>query len=442
MNNSWLLLIFSFIILIFLGTSLLEFSFFLEGGRSVSLIDTFAIVTSAVTVTGLWFCSQFTLSEFSSFGQTLILILIQLGGLGAMTAGAFLVIFLKGRLTLTEQETMKNLLDRRFLAEVIPLIRNVITYTFFIELLGFVAFFSQWIKTYPLEKAIFYSLFHTVSCFCNAGFTLYSDNFIRYQTDPIINIVSMSLIVLGGMGFLVLYALKEKISSLILRKESKRLDLHSKIVLFSTIFLILSGFLVFFSLEAVHLNITWKNKILISFFQSITTRTAGFNTVEIGDLSSPTLFFFTILMFIGAGPLSTSGGIKVTTFFLAMLMVWSVLKKRNRIEILRHRIPEEILWRGMSIIIVSSLMLSIFLTFFLVTESFAFEKILFELISAFGTVGLSTGITSYLSNCGKIIISLMMLFGRLGPLTLVYAMAKKADRPEIELVEDRSVIVG
>ena len=441
-NNPWLLLLLSLIILILLGTFLLEFSFFLEGKRSVSLVNTFATSISALTVTGLWFYPQFTLSEFSPFGQTIILVLIQTGGLGAMTAGAFLLIFLRGKLTLTEEEAMKDLLDRRFLAEVTPIIRTIVTYTFFIELVGFIAFLSQWIKVYPVGKALFYSAFHTVSCFCNAGFTLYSDSFMRYQTNLAINLVSMSLIILGGVGFVVLFALKNKIFSLILRKESKRLDLHVKIVLLSTIFLILLGVLIFFSFDAVHLNLVWKDKILVSFFQSVTTRTAGFNTVEIGSLSSPTLFFITILMVIGAGPLSTSGGIKVTTFSLAMLMVWSVLKRRSKIEILRYSTPEEILWRGMSIITVSFLLLGIFLVVLLATESFPPEKIWFELTSAFGTVGLSTGITPDLSIYGKVFISLMMVFGRLGPLTLIYVMARKIDRPEIYLVEDRSVIVG
>ena len=441
-NNPWLLLLLSFIILILLGTFLLECSFFLDGERSVSLVDTFAISTSAATVTGLWFCPQFTLSEFSTFGQTVILALIQMGGLGAMTAGAFLLIFLRGRLTLTEQEAMRDLLDQRFLAEVTPLIITIVTYTLIIEGIGFFAFLSQWIKVYPFSKALFYSLFHAVSCFCNAGFTLYADNFMRYQSDLLINLVSMSLIILGGIGFLVLFALKDKISSLILRQEPKRLDLHTKIVLFSTVFLIFSGALVFFAFESGQLNLSWKNKILVSFFQSITARTAGFNTVEIGDLSSPTLFFFTILMFIGAGPLSTSGGIKVTTFSLSMLLVWSILKRSTKIEIWKHSISEETLWRGMSIIIISLLMLGIFLVFLLASENFAFEKILFELISAFGTAGLSTGITPYLSAPGKICISLMMFFGRLGPMSLVYAMAGKVEKPEIYLVEDRSVIVG
>ncbi len=441
-RNPRLILIISFIILILIGAFLLEFSFLLEGNSSFSLIDAFATSTSAVTVTGLWFYPQFTLSEFSFFGKIVILILIQLGGLGAMTAGAFLLIFLRGGLTFTEQDTMRELLDRKFLAGVAPLIRTIITYTALIELIGFIAYLSQWIRIYPLDKALFYSLFHSVSAFCNAGFTLYSDSFLQFQTDLAVNLVTISLIILGGLGFVVLFTLKSKIGSSLFGRKPKRFDLHSKIVIFSTLFLILFGILVFFSFEAAYMDLSLENKILVSLFQSITTRTAGFSTVEIGGLSSPTLFSFIILMFIGAGPLSTSGGIKVTTFFLALLLIWSILNRRTEVEVWKYRIPDTIIWRAICLLILSFLILSILLGILLATENYGFEKILFELNSAFGTVGLSTGITPYLSIPGKIVISIVMLFGRLGPLTLIYTIARRKERPEIHLVEDRSVIVG
>ena len=444
-----------YLIVIFYGTFLLAISFIIQG-RQFSIIDTFAISTSAFTVSGLWFAPTFDTTGLSLFGQIVLFGIFQIGGLSSFVLPVlFFQTILGGKLTLSEKMSLKNIFGNQYLSDVMPLIKRVLIYSFFIELVGTLLYLVRFATIYPLDQAIYYSVYHSASAFLNCGFTLFSDSYMGFQTDWYFNLVSIALIILGGLGFVVLTPLKDKIIALLLRRESKRFDLHTKIVLSMTLILTILGMLAFFVFDASKMNLPLDNQILVSLFQSVTARTAGFNTADFSVASNATLFFFIVLMFIGAGPLSTSGGIKVTTFALAILALWRVIKGKSKIELWNHAVPEGTLWAAIYLIIFSLIITGSFYQILLITETNTIDpngvaatplRILFELVSAVGNVGLSTGPTvslgAFFTDPGKIIIICAMLFGKLGPLTMISIFARKKEVEESHLIEDQSITVG
>ncbi|MFH1782008.1 MAG: potassium transporter TrkG [Candidatus Omnitrophota bacterium] len=427
----------SFLVAICIGAILLSLPQSSANGRSIGGVDALFTATSATCVTGL--IVRDTGKDFSRFGKGIILFLMQIGGLGIMTMSTFFAILLGRKLTLRENIVVKSAMDHHSVVGLKSLILYVLGITFGIEAIGAVLFNRRFAD-------IDSSVFHSISSFCNAGFSLNSSSFINYRSDMFVNIVMMALIILGGIGFIVLIDIpkifKWFFKKIFLRTNEdikqlmSKLSLQTKIAFSVSVSLLVVGAVAFLILENSYSleGLSWKEKFLTSFFQSTTTRTAGFNTIPMMALTSPTLFFMILLMFIGASPGSTGGGIKTCTFGVLIAGALSMIKNRNHIQIFKRTIPKPIFRKAVMIaglsltwIVVVTMLLCFIEEKNLLMPNY-FLRILFEVTSAFGTVGLSTGITPLLSVLGKIVIMITMFVGRVGPLTLALAVAMKEDK--------------
>jgi trk system potassium uptake protein TrkH len=433
----------SFLAVISVGTALLMLPISVAAGGRISFIDALFTATSAVCVTGLTVVD--TGGYFSTFGQVVVLALIQVGGLGMMTLSTSQVIVLGGRMGIRGWAIMRDVLDQ---AEV-PTLKHLITYivkmTFVIELAGTVILFIRFsLSQHSLDQAFYFALFHSVSAFNNAGFSLYSDSLVRYQGDLTLNLTVSALIILGGLGFLVVADLQDYLRGWG-KKNAPRyaLSVHTKIVLTTTVGLILGGAVLIYALESANVlkDLPFKNRILASYFQSVTTRTAGFNTLDIGALSDATLLIAILLMFTGASPGSTGGGIKTTTFAILVTTTIAMLADRDQPRVFKRLIPREAVHKAIAVTILSITALIFFTVLLLVTEGMPFIRIVFETVSAFATVGLSTGITPVLSVAGKTLVVILMYIGRIGPLTLALAIGGREEKATYEYPEEK-VMVG
>ncbi len=407
----------------------------------MSFTDAVFTATSATCVTGL--IVKDTGTDFTMFGQVVILFLIQLGGLGIVIFGAVLGLMLGQSLTVRESAVMQDIISADTLHRIVRMIGFIFTFTIIIESIGAVCLFPMWnnIPGASGDMAItwFHSLFHSVSAFCNAGFALYSNNLMHFHSMPEVYLVIVPLIILGGLGFSVLYNLADMITSriaswfskghhlvdLLHTSSPKRLHLQTKIVLTVTAILIGAGTGLLWLFESCSQNPSADKGILAAFFQSVTARTAGFNTVNIAALSDGSKLVLILLMFIGGSPGSCAGGIKTTTFAVIVMVAWATLRKRREVEMFKRSIRLVVLGRAITILMLYLFMMLIAVLALLITEghsNIAFLDILFESASALGTVGLSTGITPTLTTAGKWIIIGAMLAGRLGPLTLLTAL--------------------
>lgn len=429
-------LVLGFLSLILLGTYLLHLPFASAREEPIKWIDALFTATSAVCVTGLIVLD--TGNDFSLFGQWVILILFQIGGLGIMTFSTMFAFLLGRKISLRQRLIMQESLNQFSIGGLVRLAKYILLFTLFFEGLGTIFLYLNWHQLAGSHDPLFLSFFHAVSAFCNAGFSLFGDSLEQFNLNIGVNLTFLILIVLGGIGFLVLIELYEF-------PKRHRVSLHSKLVLVVTIILIVIGTVGIFLLERNNSEtlqpLLLKGRILGSLFQSTTARTAGFNTIPIGYLGNATLFLIIILMFIGASPTSTGGGIKTTTFSIAFLWMYYTLKGRRHLYLFCRQISNKILNNAWAILMLS--MGWIFITTLLISyfEEFDFIELLFEIVSAFGTVGLSTGITSLLSPAGKIIIILTMFLGRLGPLSL--ALSLIIDRhPESIQYPTEHVMVG
>jgi trk system potassium uptake protein TrkH len=433
----------SFLSLICVGTLLLSLPQATNDGRGAGLLNALFTATSATCVTGL--IVKDTPTYFSLLGQVVILCLIQLGGLGIMTFYSSLVVLIFQRLGLTDRRTMVELIEESRQVDIARLIRYVLLFTFLAEGLGAAILFLRWLFAFPNPvQALYFAVFHSVSAFCNAGFSLFSDSLIRFQLDTITNFCVMGLIVIGGLGFPVVNELiNRRTISQPLLTTIRRLTVHARIVLSTTALLIISGAILFFFIEYDNAlaPLPLGGKLLASLFQSITARTAGFNTVNTSILKPVTILIWTILMFIGASPGGTGGGIKTSTVAVLFLAVRSRLRGAEEVYIAGRFIPKEIVYRATAITALGLSAVAGGLGLLLATQSHRFEFLLFEATSAFGTVGLSAGITPNLNFIGKLLIIFLMYIGRIGPLTLTLAMAAPHKRRAITYPHAR-VIVG
>lgn len=420
---------FSFLFLILFGTGLLLLPKATINGK-ISFIDALFTSTSAVCVTGLTVVD--TATYFTRGGQIVILILIQIGGLGVMTLTTFFALFFAGGLGIKERIMISDLIEEDKLGKIKYTLIQIILTTLIIETVGAVLIFNS-LKSInmPLGEKIFHSVFHSISAFCNAGFSSFSENmmFIHFRYNYLSVFTIGTLIILGGIGFGTFSNILESISNSFRnnRIRVRSLTTQTKIVLWTTFFLILIGFVFTYFAESENTlkNLTFDQKILASIFQSITTRTAGFNTIPISELQSITLLFYMFLMFIGASPGGTGGGIKTTSAFLIYLSIINFMRGRKKIEIYNRTIPDDIIHRVFTKVIFSLLLLFTTTIFLTSIEKFSFIDLIFEQVSAFGTVGLSRGITPFLTNYGKIIIIILMFIGRIGPITFLTVFAKE-----------------
>lgn len=417
------LLIFTFMSLIATGTVLLMLPF--ATTTPITFVDALFTATSAATVTGLSVVD--TASTFTWFGEFVILALIQLGGIGVMTFAMIILMILGRKIGFKDRILMQEAWNQDENGGIVKLIREIFIITFAIEITGAILLSFRFIPEYGLQDGIWYSIFHAVSAFNNAGFALFSDNLMSYVSDPLVSLTICGLIILGGLGFVV-------IMDVLRKRKFKKLALHSKITIMGTSVLLAVSTAVFFILEYANpatlggLKTTWE-KMLAAFFQAVTCRTAGFNTIDIGAMTEASQLFSMFLMFIGGGSASTAGGIKITTFAVITFGVLMVARSRNNIVIYDRRISETILIRALAITVIS-VMVIFSVTFLLtLTESIDFLPLLFEVVSAFGTVGLSMGITATLTPIGKLLITFMMFFGKLGPLTFIFSLTKRDQDP-------------
>jgi trk system potassium uptake protein TrkH len=431
-------LITAFFMAILLGSILLMMPFSLAEGQKISFLTSLFTVTSAVCVTGL---SVIDISKvLSPVGQTMLIIFIQLGGLGIMTFSSIIFLLMGKRLGYKERVLLAEERNAESGGEVVKFIKTILVTVFIIESIGAAILTFEFMKEYPLKKAIFYGVFHSISAFCNAGFALFSDNLESFATNPIVNLTIMYLIIIGGIGFSVINSF-----ILVVRKNINRFTLTSKVAILLSMILTFGGAAVFFILEYTNPHTIGDmgilDKILASFFQSVTTRTAGFNTIPMGSLNSSTIFFFCLIMFIGASPGSTGGGIKTTTLGVIMFYVIGIVRGKENIDIFNRRIGWEILNKALAILVISISYVSIMILLILMFDKFTFEEVIFEVISAFATVGLSLGITADFNTLSKILLIVTMFIGRLGPLTFALALGEKRKKELIKYPKE-DILVG
>ncbi len=411
-----LLLASSFALIIATGTILLSLPIATTEGR-INFLDALFTATSATCVTGL--AVQDTGTFFTHFGQGVILALIQIGGLGIMTLSTSLALIIGKRLSIRERLFMQNVIEENDSQEFARIIRNIFRMTFIAEGIGALILTARWYFEFKdLAKAFYYGVFHSVSAFCNAGFALFSNSLENYQSDPIINLTITSLIICGGIGFAVIYGLYTHFRA----PPPRHMNLHLKMTLTVTAFLLFGGMLFCFLVEysGSLIEKSFMEKIWISWFQSVTLRTAGFNTLPIGQLSNATLFLFMVLMFIGGSPGSTAGGIKTTTVGVLFSTLRSMLSGREDVESFGRSIPWDIVRKSISITFVTGGVVTLGVILMSLFESFTLREMLFETVSATGTVGLSLDITAKLTSIGKTVITALMYVGRIGPLTIAF----------------------
>uniref|UniRef100_A0A7C4CB05 Trk family potassium uptake protein n=1 Tax=candidate division WOR-3 bacterium TaxID=2052148 RepID=A0A7C4CB05_UNCW3 len=433
----------SFAALIAVGTLLLTFPAATADGRGTPFLDALFTATSATCVTGL--IVRDTPSYFSVFGQLVILGLIQLGALGIMTFSTGIAVILGHRLGPGERRAVSEMVEETRDIDIARAVRYILLFTLLAEALGTLILFLRFLPRFPTAlSAFYYALFHSISAFCNAGFSLFSDSLVRYQADVVVNLAVIGLILVGGIGFTVVHEIVNRGTFRRgLRQTVRSLTTHSRIVLVTSGILIAVGTVVFFFFEFDHslAGMPLGTRLLASLFQSVTPRTAGFNTVPLNALHPATLFVFVILMFVGASPGGTGGGIKTSTFAVLLLAVRTRLAGQNEVVAGRRFIPRDVVYRATAIVVTAAAAIAIVFTFLLATQTFRFQDILFETVSAFGTVGLSTGLTPDLSGVGRLAIITLMYVGRLGPLTLTLAMAARQSRPLISYPNAR-IMVG
>lgn len=411
--------------------------------ESLSLVDAFFTATSAVCVTGLIVVD--TPVDLSLFGQIIVLALIQVGGLGYMAITTVVAVALGRQVTVHERRTLQEALNVQTMEGLIRFAFSVLKLTLLFEVIGAVLLAVRWMTDMGVGRALYYGVFHAVSAFNNAGFALFSDSLVQYRGDWLVNLVVLVLIVSGGVGFVVLTELNSW-------WRMRRLSVHTKLVL------TMSGLLILAATVAVVL-LEWRNPRtlgdltaaeawLAAIFQAVTPRTAGFNTLDIGAMTPVTQFVFMILMFIGAAPGGTGGGIKVTTFAITVAALWATVRGMEEPALFKRRLASALVARAFFIALIAFLALNGIAGLLLISEGRELLPTLFETTSAFGTVGLSTGergapvsLAGHFSDVGKLLIIAMMFMGRVGPLTLAVALARRGTPPRLRYPEGK-VLVG
>ena len=446
-------LVAGFASLIIAGALLLNLPVATVTGESMGFLNALFTATSAVCVTGLVVVDTGTF--FSTFGQVVILILVQFGGLGIMTMATLIFLLMGKKIMLRERVVMQEALNEFNLQGVVRLTKSIILTTLIIQSIGAAILSTRFIPIYGIGQGIYFSIFHSIAAFCNAGFDLIGGfrSLTPFANDPIIVLTIGALIVLGGLGFSVLLEVYH-------RQRFRTMSLHTKVALFVTGILIVSGTAFFYIVESGNPNtlgnasLTTPGRIMSALFQSIVPRTAGFNTIDQNSMTDASKFMTIILMFIGASPGSTGGGIKTTTMGVVFLMILSVIKNKEDIVIFEKRLGNGISYRALTIMLISLVLVSAITMALIMSEvqraqaggdmaeKFSFINMLFEATSAFGTVGLSTGVTPYLSEASRIALILTMFAGRLGPLTLALALAQNPNktRANIRYPEDKLMV--
>lgn len=432
------ILVLGFAVLVLFGALLLTLPQATQDGLGLPFLNAAFTATSAVCVTGLVVVD--TATTFTLFGQGVILFLIQVGGLGFMTFATLWAMILKKKITLKERLVLQEALNQVSVEGIVRLAKSVLKISFVIEGIGALILALRWYPDYGWSKALYFGVFHSISAFNNAGFDLLGNfsSLTAFVADPIINITIMFLIICGGLGFIVLSDLLE---------NRKKFKLHTKIVLQVSGVLIILGAAFIFVMEFRNPEtlgpLPIETKILAAFFQSVSPRTAGFNTINLAGMYDTTLLSMIVLMFIGASPGSTGGGIKTTTFISIVLAVLSTYRSDPHVELEGRTLPKDVIQKAWAITTSAVFLIFIILSILSYTENSDLLTVLFEVTSAFGTVGLSLGLTPTLSTVGKIAIILTMFIGRVGPLTLAFVLSQKNNKQAAHVkYPDERILIG
>lgn len=441
---------YGFLGLILFGAFILMLPVSSADGTFTHPIDALFTSTTSVCVTGL--VTLPVHSHWSLFGKIVIMCLIQLGGLGVVAMMVLFMLMLRKRITLKDRTLIQEAYAMDTPGGAVRLIIRIVRGTLLVEGVGAVCYAFQFIPEYGVAKGIFYSIFHAISAFCNAGIDLVGDSsFVPYVSNPLVNITTMLLIIAGGLGFTVWWDIVAAVKRVRKEKEKshpfEHLTLHSKVVLTITTVLIFGGALLYFIFEFNNVktfgNLSFGEKVLASFFQSVTTRTAGFCTVLQQDLTDASTLLTLILMFIGGSPAGTAGGIKTTTFGLVVLTIICVARGKKKTEVFGRSISEENTRTGLAVFGISMFIVFINITLLLLTDGQDFRDTAFEIVTAMGTVGLTRGITPDLTIIGKLIVIFTMYAGRIGPIAMVTAFGvKRIKATEVRELPEKRILIG
>ena len=420
------LIMLSFIGLIVVGALLLMMPFAHTPQKDISFLEALFTATSAVTVTGLSVIDIGT--TFTIYGKLILLVLIQFGGLGVLTISSVLVLLIAKRIGFYTKKIVAEGLNHNKSYDIYAVTKRVVYITLLFEAPGALCLFVSFIQDFPFGKALFFSVFHSVSAFCNAGVSLFPHSFEGYTYNVFVNIIITFLVIFGGLGFTTIIQAYEY-----LRKKRRRLDINSQFSIITTIIFLVAGTFLFFTLEYKNYYTLYGKsffgQMLISFFHSVSLRTAGFDTIPLEHLSSATILFCVTFMFIGASPNSTGSGVKTTTIGILFLGIKTALLNKNYIEFSKRRISWKLFNKASALVFIAMMYVITMIVILTALEpDLEFTKIAFELISAFSTCGLSTGITPQLGIFSKFILIFTMFLGRVGPLTIALALS----RPRVE----------
>ncbi len=434
-------IVIGFLSAILIGTILLILPFASKSGHSAGFINALFTSTSSVCVTGLIVVD--TATSWSIFGQTIIIILVQIGGLGIMTAAALFSLILGRRMGLKERLTLQESINDFNLQGIVKLFKNILIATFSIELVGAFILSFRFIPLFGWANGIAKSVFHSISAFCNAGFDILGtttqpfQSLTNYNKDPLIVLVIALLFVVGGLGFVVW-------RDIVKVRKFKEFMLHTKIVLIFSGVLILTGTILFLLFEFSNTleGMPFMQKVLNALFHSITPRTAGFNTLPLNEMTSQSQLLTIILMFIGAAPGSTGGGIKVTTFAIILFTVITYIRGISDVNIMKRKVSQTVVKKALSIVFMGFSLILMTTFVLLLVNAGTFAECLFEATSAFGTVGLSTGITTSLPFIGKLMIIITMFFGRVGPLAIALTLTQNKGSKQLYTYPEGKISVG
>lgn len=440
------IILLGFFLTILAGSVLLVLPIASKSGQVTPYIDALFTATTSVCVTGL--AVEVTMSYWSSFGQAVILLLIQIGGLGVITISMGMLFVIGKKISLGNRMLIQESLGLNTMSGLIGLVRKILIGTFIVEGIGVALFATQFIPEFGWKYGIWASVFNSVSAFCNAGMDIVKEDSLRsYVLNPVINFTTMFLIVMGGLGFIVWKDLWEAFKKVVFKKVSVRrsieqLRFHTKVVLTVTAFLIFTGTFLIFLFEYKNpetmKHLPLHGKIMASMFQSVTTRTAGFETLAQNQLTDSSSLISMILMFIGGSPTGTAGGVKTITFTILVFCVVSVAKQEDGISLFRRRVPQNLVPKALTIVAINLIVLLFSVLMLLIFDHGSFMDTCYECMSALGTVGLTKGMTPNLTVVGKIIIIITMYFGRVGPISMALGFSQRRKKlkmyPEQELI--------
>ena len=427
-----------FILIIAVGTVLLMLPIASKNGESAGFLNALFTATSSTCVTGLVVVDTYT--NWTLFGQSVILLLIQIGGLGFFAIGVFFSIFMKRRIGLKERNLIQESVNTLQIGGTVRLVRKIVCYAAVFEGLGALLLMIRFIPQFGVAEGAWYSVFHSISAFCNAGFDLMGkfqpySSLVLYEDDMLVNLVVMALIVIGGIGFIVW----DDIS--IHKWNVKKYLLHTKIVLFMTLILIVAGSLCFYFFERENLAaLDAKGQILASVFGAVTPRTAGFNTIDTGAYTEGTRMLTVMLMFIGGSPGSTAGGIKTTTMMVILLYIWATLRNKSGLNIFGRRMDEDSIKKASTVFFINLILAAVCTLIMAGLETLPLSDILMEIFSAIGTVGISTGITRDITVASKYMLILLMYCGRIGSMSFALFFTEKRHSAPVKLPIERITI--